>query len=51
MPDLKDIPTESQIRDYVGLLGPIVDKAFIQGFISGWWARHNGFNPNDKEDQ
>jgi hypothetical protein len=41
-----EIPTDTQIREYLGILGQSVNQTFLLGFISGWNARNNGFNPN-----
>ncbi|MFA5307409.1 MAG: hypothetical protein WC365_08230 [Candidatus Babeliales bacterium] len=40
------IPTDEQIREYLGTIGQSVNKAFLLGFASGWNARNNGFNPS-----
>jgi len=34
------LPTEREIRAYLGLLGPYVNDGFIGGFQSGW-CNHN----------
>ncbi|MFA5307042.1 MAG: hypothetical protein WC365_06355 [Candidatus Babeliales bacterium] len=40
------IPTDMQIREYLGVLGQSVNQTFLLGFVSGWTARNNGFKPN-----
>ncbi|MFA5307302.1 MAG: hypothetical protein WC365_07685 [Candidatus Babeliales bacterium] len=41
-----EIPTDTQIREYLGVLGQSVNQTFLLGFVSGWTARNNGFKPN-----